>query len=110
MIYYYDTSALCRHYHAEPGSDKVESLFSDATARHVISRLTFVECQSAFAVKVRTTAISSDDFALLRRHLRADVNRRSLIVARMLRRLGRPGSAYRLEGWWKGGPAPARTG
>lgn len=86
MNYYYDTSALCRRYHAEPGSDKVESLFSDTTARHIISRLTFVECQSAFALKVRTGKLSTDDFTLLRRRLRADVNRRSLIVARMLRR------------------------
>jgi len=83
--YYYDTSALCRHYHAETGSDRVEALFEEDGARHVISRLTYVECHSAFALKVRTGQITGDDFALLRRRLRADVHRRSLVVARTLR-------------------------
>jgi predicted nucleic acid-binding protein len=84
--YYYDTSALCRNYHPEAGSDKVERLLQDSNSRHVISRVTFLELQSAFALKVRTGEISVDDFTLLRRRFRADVNRRTLKVVRLLRR------------------------
>lgn len=86
MNYYYDTSALCRNYHPEAGSDKVEQLLKDSNSRHVISRITFLELQSAFALKVRTGEISADDFTLLRRRFRADVNRRTLKVVRLLRR------------------------
>lgn len=74
MRYYYDTSALCRRYHAEPGSDRVDALLDDASSRHVISRLTLVECQSALALKVRTGQIHSSDFVVLRQRLRADVH------------------------------------
>ena len=86
MKYYYDTSALCRHYHTEPGSDRVNALLNEASSQHVISRLTFVECQSALALKVRTGQITSSDFSVLRQRLRADVHRRDLIVARILSR------------------------
>lgn len=86
MDYYYDTSALCRLYHAEPGSDAVAALFEATNVRHVVSRLTLVECQSAFAMKVRMGLISVDEFRLLRQRLRADVHRRLVVVARMFRR------------------------
>ena len=86
MNYYYDTSALCRNYHPEAGSDKIEQLLQDSNSRHVISRVTYLELQSAFALKVRTGEISAGDFTLLRRRFRADVNRRTLKVVRLLRR------------------------
>ena len=86
MNYYYDTSALCRHYHTEPGSDKVDNLLKDANARHVISRIGHIEVQSAFALKVRTGEIAVGDFTLLRRRFRADINHRALVVVRLLRR------------------------
>ncbi len=86
MNCYYDTRALCRNYHTEAGSDKAERLLQDSTARHVISRVTYLEVRSAFALKVRTGEISVADSALLRRRFRADVNRRTLQVARLLRR------------------------
>jgi PIN domain nuclease of toxin-antitoxin system len=66
--FYYDTSALCRNYHREVGSDKVASLIATAGSRHVISRVTHLEIQSAFALKVRTKELSEADFDLSSRH------------------------------------------
>jgi len=86
--YYYDTSALCQNYHTEAGSSKVAALFSEPSARHVISisRLTHLEIHSAFALKVRTGEIVRPDFELFRKHFRADVSQRRLLVVRLLRR------------------------
>ncbi len=46
----FDTSALCRHDHREPGSDKVESVLAEADSTHYVSWLTVLETQSAFAL------------------------------------------------------------
>ena len=86
MSYYYDTSALCQNYHREAGSAKVEALLTDPSVRHVISRLTHLEIQSAFALKIRTGDIAQSDFDLLRKRFRADVNQRRFVVVRLLRR------------------------
>src|SRR5436189_6119467 len=81
-----DTSALCRYYHAEPGSSKVESIIQESGSIHVLSWLTVLETQSAFALKVRTGEITDADFALLRRRLKTDIAQRRLLVTRVLRR------------------------
>jgi predicted nucleic acid-binding protein len=84
--YYFDTSALCRYYHAEPGTPKVESLIQDVSATHVLSWLTVLETQSAFALKVRTGEIAEADFAVLVKRLKADIGARRFLVTRVLRR------------------------
>lgn len=86
MRYYFDTSALVRYYHAEPGSPRVEAILHEPGAKHVLSWLTVLETQSAFALKVRTTEITAADFGLLRKRLKADIARRQLLVTRVLRR------------------------
>ena len=86
MNCYFDTSALCRLYHLEPGSDVVDRLMNEPGARHCLSWLTMVETQSALAQKVRTREITSRKFQLLRKRLKTDVVRRRLLVVRMLRR------------------------
>jgi predicted nucleic acid-binding protein len=53
---------------------------------HVVSWLTVLETQSAFAFKVRTGEIDDADFATLRKRLKADIFTRSFIVSRVLRR------------------------
>jgi predicted nucleic acid-binding protein len=84
--YYFDTSALCRYYHAEPGSPKVESIIQEPRSTHVLSWLTILETQSAFALKVRTGEIVEADFAALVKRLRADIAARRFLVTRVLRR------------------------
>lgn len=86
MRYYFDTSALCRYYHAEPGSSIVEGLIQDDSAKHVLSWLAVLETQSAFAQKVRIGVIQADDFSLLQKRFKADIARRRLLVTRVLRR------------------------
>lgn len=86
MHYYYDTSAVCQNYHSELGSAKIEALLADSSQRHVISRLTHLETQSAFTLKLRAREITQADFDLLRKRFRADVNQRRFVVVRLLRR------------------------
>jgi predicted nucleic acid-binding protein len=84
--YYFDTSALVRYYHAEPGSPEVEAIIQEAGATHVLSWLTVLETQSAFALKVRTGDITDSDFLLLLKRLKTDIAQRRLLVTRVLRR------------------------
>jgi predicted nucleic acid-binding protein len=84
--YYFDTSALCRYYHAEPGSPKVESIINESGSTNVLSWLTVLETQSAFALKVRTGEITAADFDVLRKRLKTDIAARRLLVTRVLRR------------------------
>jgi predicted nucleic acid-binding protein len=84
--HYFDTSALCRRYHTEPGSDVVERVFAEAGATQYVSWLTVLETQSAFALKVRTGEITETKLALLRTRLLSDIRERQLLVVRVLRR------------------------
>ena len=57
--YFYDTSALVKRYHAEPGTARVDLLFADPTATHIVSRLGAVELLSAFSIKARMGAVTA---------------------------------------------------
>ncbi len=86
MANYFDTSALCCHYHSEPGSDVVKRVLADLGATHYVSWLTVLETQSAFALKVRTGEIAESQLALLRSRLLSDITQKRLLVVRVLRR------------------------
>ena len=79
--YFLDTSALVKLYRTEVGSDFVDRIFSDTGSRHVISRLTTVEVESVFALKVRTAEIDQQAALIARRRLEADMSRSRLLVA-----------------------------
>jgi predicted nucleic acid-binding protein len=83
---YFDTSALCRLYHREPGSDVVDRLLNEPGSQHLVSWLTMLETQSALAQKVRTGDITARKFQMLGKRLKADIARRRLLAVRMLRR------------------------
>jgi hypothetical protein len=51
--FFWDTSALVKHYHPELGTSKVDELLQTAASRHAISRLGVTETFSVFAGKVR---------------------------------------------------------
>ena len=64
--YFFDTSALVKHYHTELGSPKVDQILGDPTSDFSIARLTLVEVTSVFAKKVRTERFlkpTSTDFS-----------------------------------------------
>src|SRR6266404_1040779 len=82
--HYLDTSGLVKHYHAEVGTPKVDSLWADPSAKLFISRLSVVETVSVLAKKVRSGAIPAADFGLLRRRFFADLRKRRPTIVRML--------------------------
>ena len=78
--YFLDTSALAKLYHEEPGSDYVESILNQPGSKGIVSRLSLVEMESVFAIKVRTGALDENGRSLALRRLRADIARDRLIV------------------------------
>ncbi|MCI0664301.1 MAG: type II toxin-antitoxin system VapC family toxin [Acidobacteria bacterium] len=59
-IYFFDTSALAKHYHQDTGTPKVDRILAEQGSRHFISRLSAIEIQSVFASKVRNQVITDD--------------------------------------------------
>ncbi len=59
VIYFCDTSAIIKLYHAEIGTDYMESIFDDNQCAIMISELTLVEFDSSVSKKVRTGNISA---------------------------------------------------
>jgi uncharacterized protein len=82
--YFFDTSALEKHYHAEAGSDAVDRIIGEPGAELMIARLTLVETTSVFAIKVRTGEFDAAEFARLRALFAAHVARRRYQVLRLL--------------------------
>ena len=55
--YFIDTSALAKLYHVEVGSQKMEALATSPGASLIVSQLSLIELQSAFAAKTRMDAL-----------------------------------------------------
>ena len=64
--YFFDTSALVKHYHAEAGTAAVDRIIGTPAAELFIARVTLVETISVFAIKVRTGAFEPREFGRLR--------------------------------------------
>lgn len=82
--YFWDTSALVKHYHPELGTAKVDALLRAPGFQQVLSRLAVTETFSVFAGKVRAGVITQAEFDLLCRRFLADTRSRFLAVARLL--------------------------
>ena len=78
--YFIDTSALAKLYHQEAGSDFLAALIAQPSARRLISRLSLVEMESVFAIKVRTGELDATGREYARRRLRADVSQNRILV------------------------------
>ena len=78
--YFFDTSALAKLYHAEPGSEYVEDLFSTMGSKGLVSPLSLVEMESEFAIKVRTGVLDEKGRLLALRRFRADIVRHRVTV------------------------------
>lgn len=83
-LYFFDTSALAKHYHLEKGTHEVERILNEQGSCCLISRLSTVEVQSVFAMKVRTQVITLQDLQKLQNIFAQDVSSRRLQVLRML--------------------------
>jgi predicted nucleic acid-binding protein len=82
--YFFDTSALVKHYHPETGTGSVDRIIDEPASELLIARLTMVETISVFAIKVRTGEFDSAEFARLRGLFAAHVARRRYQVIRFL--------------------------
>jgi len=71
--YFLDTSALAKLCHEELGSGYVESILRQPGSKLVISRLSLVEMESVFAIKVRTGTLDENGRSLALRRLRSDI-------------------------------------
>lgn len=71
--YLFDTSALVKLYHPEAGTTRIEAIFRETANRFFVSKLTVVEIESAFAMKQKTGAISSEQRRLATARFYADL-------------------------------------
>ena len=82
--YFFDTSALVKRYHPEPGTQVVLAMFGERGATIRVSRLALVECVSAFCVKVRSGHLTPARLTVVRKFLWGDTKRDRLLVTRVL--------------------------
>jgi predicted nucleic acid-binding protein len=78
--YFFDSSAIIKHYRQEIGTDRIDRMLTEVGATYLISRLTQVEVQSAFAKLVRIGALTDADFRRLTYRFLTDLRMRLLIV------------------------------
>ncbi len=71
--YFFDTSALAKCYHSEPGTATVERLLIQAGREILISRLSVVELHSVLALKTRTREITAEQAEILSERFDGDV-------------------------------------
>lgn len=83
MHYFFDTSAIVKYYHAEPGTAKVSKIFSEPDRKIAISSIGFIEIQSAFAIKVRSGTLNQKNAGMQRARLMLDVAAGELEVYRL---------------------------
>src|SRR5690242_8930652 len=82
--YFFDSSALVKYYHDEPGSPEVQRILGEPGAEHVISRLAWTEILSGLAKQVRAGVLTAQEYVPLSRRLKADIEHRLLRPVRML--------------------------
>jgi hypothetical protein len=71
--YFFDSSALAKRYHPEIGTAKVLPIFSEPGREVRISKLSFLELQSVFAMKVRSGVITRGEAGIQRARLLVDI-------------------------------------
>ena len=81
-LYFFDSSALVKHYCPETGTGEVNRLFTDPGAKHYISRLAVVEVQRVFARCVRSGEIHESELDRLRDLFYNDIGQRLLQIRR----------------------------
>jgi uncharacterized protein len=71
--YFFDSSALAKRYHPEVGTPKVLSIFGEPGREIRISKLSFLELQSVFAMKVRAGVLNRAEAGIQRARLMVDI-------------------------------------
>jgi predicted nucleic acid-binding protein len=81
--YFFDTSAIVKYYHAEPGTAEVSRIFAEPDRKIAISGIGLVEIQSAIAIKVRSGALDRKNAGIQRARLMLDVAAGEIEVYRL---------------------------
>ncbi len=84
MNYFFDSSALAKLFHPEPGSDKVIQIYSEHRNRAFTSRLAVVELTSVAGVKVRTGTINKEKAATFLADVAESADSQRFIIQRIL--------------------------
>lgn len=71
--YFFDTSAIVKYYHSEPGTAEVSRIFAQPDRNIAISSIGFIEIKSAFAIKVRSGTPDPKNAGMQRARLMLDV-------------------------------------
>jgi predicted nucleic acid-binding protein len=71
--YFFDSSALVKLYHPEPGTTLVDRIVNSHINALRVSRLSVAEMISAFAIKARTKVITHEDARALVQRFRGDL-------------------------------------
>jgi predicted nucleic acid-binding protein len=74
--YFFDTSAITKHYHGEVGTPRVDSLLAMSGAAFLVTRLAVVEVHSDLAKKVRSGLLTRPNFEKMTRLFHADLRKR----------------------------------
>ncbi len=77
---FFDTSALVKHYHDEPGSAVIDSAFDDPDAIRIITDIMVIEFHSAFTRRVRMGEITTEDYRRAKSELDSDIREDKLHV------------------------------
>jgi predicted nucleic acid-binding protein len=79
--FFFDTSALVKMYHSERGTEFVEAIFQRPGNRLFISRLTVIEMESAFSMKLKQRTIGRDGYQEARKSFYVDLAGRIKVVS-----------------------------
>ena len=80
-VYFWDSNAIAKIYHAEIGTTIATKLFRDIGAVHVISRLSTVEVISTITKLLRMKVIKRQNFDRIYRRFLRDINFKKWRVA-----------------------------
>ena len=83
-VYYFDTSALVKHYQNEDGTVLVDAILDNPANRVVIGRFGLTEVISALTRRVRTGVLPASSLPVILQRLRHDVASKRLGVVRIL--------------------------
>jgi predicted nucleic acid-binding protein len=94
--YFFDTSALFKRYHREPGTDAVDAVFA-APAIRIASDLALIELASTLARRVRMRQITAQDFQAAKAAIAQDTQDRGALHIEVLGEADKADAARLLE-------------
>ena len=84
MLYFFDSSALSKRFHFEPGSPLVNQIFTSSGNYIFTSRLAVVELTSVAAIRVRTGTMTVDQADAYLRTVADGIGSRRFVSQRLL--------------------------